>query len=643
MIHDLILIIHIFIIKATKNNANEIEIRENERKTCNNFHFDEKNSVRKHYDIIEKVNEKFSIQSDYCEQLLDLSQFKTNKFRLICKQNEKSETDNDEPLHLSLRNIEQSNMLAKNEFTSENNCDSLVAELISTEIRKNIPFKIHDSQTSKIEKPNENQKANGQQVKNHISKNSNISKEEDNYLFQTVEKTANQKNAPDDGTSTCILSHKNFLKRKNDMTFSSKQSLMNMNKIMKQEVFDAISNKRTPIKQKYFQVQKSIFNDNNKFINDISDFFNFNASIISDNDLSVILSDLQKFVENYINNMTDLSSEQEYSIISDTVFRRMHLNVSNLKNCCPFCSVHKFHEDLVNEKEEKLNLDLHKSRTTLKLTNLIQQFLREISDFTKEPFKPVHLFFSKFFKTQRIILDNILHSLDTKMTFLDRELQIKYVHFEYHKLFFNNIEMKLFYLPELLSILYVMLKNKFVNEIKRRSQNSIIMFYTFYSLNKIFDWINDFHETNKTLEYQKNISLSRFIPHLISFIIRISFIEPILSLFKIHQNAQFRYHFLSLNIFYDELCIFLNRENKKKEIVENSKLLLPFIILVEEYTIENTFEYFLKHDLREFGKSNIFNFQDFRCFLNFMPKTNIQSLIHPSKKLKNSLIQNFLT
>lgn len=105
---------------------------------------------------------------------------------------------------------------------------------------------------------------------------------------------------------------------------------------------------------------------------------------------------------------------------------------------------------------------------------------------------------------------------------------------------------------------------------------------------------------------------------MITFILRISFIKPIFSQLHIQKKTQMKYHFLCLNIFYDEVCNFLKEKNYHQSIAINSRKIIPLIILMKNFNYKNQSSCFLQFDMYEIIKANYISFLHFKDLLKLM-------------------------
>lgn len=388
-------------------------------------------------------------------------------------------------------------------------------------------------------------------------------------------------------------------------------------------------------------IRISLIEQNFTFIKEIGSIFILPKVGSIKNELSIFCSNL----------MTFLSEQIEYSryVLNNdhvcdtrTQHRQVKIkNVTKLKFFCPFCPIKKFKQKNYERMEKKLMSDFPYVSARYEFLMKFKGLFESISKVFEEPFNLQNLFGSGFFSLQRMLFEDLLNFIKFNKIIFSEANRQKYLHIEYHKLFFTKTDMKCYFLPEFQSIIYVLLRASLRNHIIVQIQYFMILFYSLYSMNKLFDWIHEFYQKNKTTDGQRTEPLSRFLAQSLSFLLRISFIEPIWSLVDIPKSAQVQYHILCLNIYHDELCIFLQEKREDCILVANSKIILPIAILIDKYN-KNEFVNILKFDMIElvrFNRINIFNFID---FLKLMKNANVEILNDQSVELLKFLHFHFL-
>lgn len=394
---------------------------------------------------------------------------------------------------------------------------------------------------------------------------------------------------------------------------------------------------RTRNRQIFQNIQTLILKKNLNFITEISSFFESRIIFSPERDMTIDFLNLKIFLKNQINMANS-------KLIKDTLKTKKALRSRNIKNVtklihfCPFCKAEKLDEkDLDKIIEKKIIANFPVILLTVELTMKIQTLFDCIAESFKKPFTLENLFSCQFFKQQRMILENILNYFDSNKISFGKHNRRKYLHIEYHKLFLKNVDMKLYFLPELQSIIYILLRTSLDHNMSRKNRNFFLLFYSFYSMNMFFEWIHDFYQKNKVTEISSADSLSKFVTQTISFILRISFIIPLCSLISVHENAQMRYYLFCLNVYHNELCTFLYKDDHKSAIETNSKILLPVIILIEKHLSRNLFMNLLEFKMPYLIQINQSCLLDFIKFLGIMKKGHIIALKDQSEKLENFL------
>lgn len=435
-----------------------------------------------------------------------------------------------------------------------------------------------------------------------------------------------------------------YMEDKKDQDFTAEKKEIDLDKlyfVSRKKMKTTFENLR---RQNLSINQMAIMHDNYKFINDISILFN-SRQIQSYSTITLnICTNLKSFLLNRIEMIKNKMHMHEKIKKNNRALPSRYIkNISKILYLCPFCSTHEFAKEDSNEIERQLIAEFGDGNLKCEVSYLIRNLFKRISDSFGKSFTPWNFFSSEFFLSQRIILEKILNIFDSHRLRFSSANRKKYLHAEYHKLFFDDIDMKIHFLPEMQSIIYVLLRTSSNDHLLSRNRNFMIAFYCFHSMNKFFDWIREFYEQNKIHIQQFQASLAKFTFHSLSFVLRVSFMEPLFSLLTIHQNVLFRYHLLSLYIYQNELLIFLRETNHNHVIASNSYALLPIIILIEKYTIDNFFDHYLEFNINELVKMNSNNVKGFILILNLMKETEHNHFKDQSDKLEIFIKSKFLS
>lgn len=583
-----------------------------------------------------KTNQKNNIYSNYYDTSPNPRYTEKNHLYPINIHQTISEEDQAASFNFHTENIDLLYPSISAEFSSQIDFDSLLESIFMDNNDIGIP-EFSDHQILSI--TTENEHSNIQE--NFSCQNHPYSDEIDmnNIIFPQIRNISTQEHQlMNEQSILCFSGHENLNNDEQNEQFISNTGQIYVNETDEQRNFINISYKEIANIELSVENNILVWKYNLSFILGISYFFMFNHIKFAKKDQFKIVSNSQQFIEKHIN-LTNLILQKQNTygnnFINDFSYQ---IQSTEFNHFCPLCPFNKFDAEIISKTEDKFILDLFESKVALELIILIQKLFTQISKSFNEPFSPERLFSTEFFKPQRIVLEDLLDFLSTKKRILlSLKQRVKYIHSEYHKLFLTNIEMKLYFLSDLPSIIYVLLETRTIYHLLSENQNFIILFYSFYSLNMFFGWITEFYGECKVLVNSSESSYFEFVVQIISFVMRIAFIEPIFSVLKVPQTAQIEYHLLSMNIFNNELYTFLGKENFKKTIAINSKILISFIVLIGEYRKKDEFLYFLEFDRDQYFKINAFELHYFINFLDFLINCNIPYLSEQSLKLKNHL------
>lgn len=377
----------------------------------------------------------------------------------------------------------------------------------------------------------------------------------------------------------------------------------------------------------YFSTQLdnefSIMDSNSEFFVKFQSLINIQQTELFEANIPIICHSLKDVLASEIDKINCILMKMDFSRGRSRYLKTIDFTAKS-DYFCPLCSTYPIFEDDYHEIEEKfINEFIVKTNGASKLCYYIKKFFIEVSNSFKEYFTIEKLFKLQFFRSPRTIFENLLNLMKSEKFVLGQHKKIKYLHAQYHKLFLTDVDMKLHFLPELQSIIYVFLKTSKQVDFLTYNHNFMILFYSFYSLNMFFSWIHQFYYQNKTILNQSNSSYMKFVCEYISFTLRICFIGPMYSQLSTQKNAQIKYHSMVLNILYTEICKFLSDNDIQDTVATNSRTLLPVIIFMEKNSKEKHFSYFLHHYMHEFIHLNYMNIHPFLTFLNAMHKANI--------------------
>lgn len=380
--------------------------------------------------------------------------------------------------------------------------------------------------------------------------------------------------------------------------------------------------------------------DNYKFIKEISTIFTIRQSQLIENELQIMCRNLKPFLLDQIH-LTNFNLNDDISGDNRALPSRNNKIIFKLINLCPFCKTQKLDEKETEKIEKKLIDEFENGVMKSEIRLLFKQLFHQIRKSYEKPFTIEDLFLSRFFLPQRIIIESMLKFFDLHKIGFGLAKRKEFLHHAYHRMFFENIEMKIYFLPELQSIIHVLLRTSSNEHLISKNRNFLVAFYSLYSLDLFFNWISKFYEQNKIYIDSPGYDSLRFVFQSISFIARICFVEPLSTLMTLHKNANMRYNFLIFNIYNNEILVYLRENNNKHIIAMNSYKLLPIIFLIEKHTIHNHFDFYLEFNLDELIQMNIHNIKNFMRILNFIKNTNIANLGEKSKELESFLNFHF--
>lgn len=379
---------------------------------------------------------------------------------------------------------------------------------------------------------------------------------------------------------------------------------------------------------------------NSNFLENVISFFK-KQNYTYDDSITLLYANLKIFLSHHID--IESSSLNKHDPESNKYSTARHVrNISKFVNLCPFCTDKKPDEINIDEIENEFISYISTRKKKKMISELFGQFFTESSKLYRGPVTPKILFSPNFWIAQRKILVEMCDFFKNVKMFVSVETRIKYLCNEYHQFFLkNNISMKLHFLPELQSIMYVLMRTPLHVFRQMKNRNFVILLVCLHSLNKFFNWIAEFYEQNKIAISESDASFPKFMFESISFLLRIAFIEPIWTLLPIHENAYMRYHFFIMQIYLEEILKNLNEVNPNHIIAMNSKILLPTIILIEKYAIQNQFKNFLEYSKIHLICLNESHVHDFLRILDLLREANIPYLSENSQALENSLRKSF--
>lgn len=358
-------------------------------------------------------------------------------------------------------------------------------------------------------------------------------------------------------------------------------------------------------------IRKIILHENIQFIELICGFFSqklyliFKLDTLKEKDDMQYVISLKKQIENEIERTKNELCRRGPRVYSKECSDKIKF-IEKEKNFCSFCKeFQKYEPNLA-----KIN-DLCSSISRNGFSGLFDFFndLLKISSKIFDNFSfPESLFQINFCHSARIILEETYNFIENHQLRTAKEIKIAYLHREYHRFIENCIPTKVQLLPEFYSIIFSFL-NLSSKTILHYNENFTISFYSLHFLNNFIEHLDNEYKTTFG-EIEKLTQQQRFFSSFTSFFLRISFIEPLVSTFYKHKQAQMKYHFLVLNIFNDELNFFLdngkysNLKTKTNEFLSRVLLYDKNVPFKNFFSDQEFFESELK--LKNFNKYSVF-------------------------------------
>lgn len=357
----------------------------------------------------------------------------------------------------------------------------------------------------------------------------------------------------------CKIKSSNFqkLKKKKHLLLDKKSTF----KIFENQKFKNIKSKKTK------EHILSMMCDNNELIDILNHNFKLNYFHLEQLSTNSQLNDfkfLQKFkivLDEEIENVKFQLSKQDNSNLKIQNLKAMR-NTTKLLNICHFCKKKEISSENIKKIEQELTTKLYKNEDCSASFNLFRKLFIEIN----ETFQNLHLsktiLTTNFFLAQRALLQKILKSLDKNAFNIVNDITLDLLHIEYHKLQ-TQIRFKSNLLPELPSILFIFI-NSFSHEYIHNLHEFIILFYSFFSLNKFFDSLFKNIEAKGYIQSTQTMYNTIF-RQTMAFVIRFSFIEPILIVLNIKTIFFFTYRLLILEYNEKKIYSLFNQRSEQKQ------------------------------------------------------------------------------
>lgn len=465
------------------------------------------------------------------------------------------------------------------------------------------------------------------QIKNNITETVINSDDSEEHVMDTV-KSKKKKNKRkyqsecknDKISDQLVILKKEKLKLKSDLVVLKKKF---NSKFDNPKRFKELQKKKK-IRNNRIQTKNIFMKKNLEFTLTISAYFQLNISpsepfekvnlenFTSIRDLDIYMNEKIQYIKKMIPEF-----ESQYNI---NAVSKIHKESLKLTYFCPFCSFIQFIEADVHNMELSMLVELCKFDTSANLISPLSKFFYQINEASNNFSGPISIFTSDFFKKPRDALEEILNIFKSKKIYFVRGVKNKYLHIVFHEFIEKNVAMKNYFLPELQSVIYMFARSNVREICDVNNQNFMVLFYSFYSLNKIFEKM-DKNCFAKMQNPDKNIkNITRIISESISFVLRKSFIELIFSCLNIHASALLRYHYIIMQHYHNELLYWLEKKIDHTYLTENFNELILIIITCETPMQFEEFLNCLKKDFFKFYNNNIKNIEYFEDFLAILKR-----------------------
>lgn len=194
------------------------------------------------------------------------------------------------------------------------------------------------------------------------------------------------------------------------------------------------------------------------------------------------------------------------------------------------------------------------------------------------------LFANEFIKKHNNIVQLLLNDEIMEKTHqFRRKNHLKYqiLHQHIHTFLQNNFETKIKLLSEFQSICFLFYRKSVLEKIKYHN-TFVIFYYSIVSLNLFFDSITKNSEL-KILVQNENIGENRFILYMISFFLRIFYVQPLIACFDLEIDTILRYSYLIKRVLHYEIELATKKftdEEFHDYLQENLKNVLCFDVYI---------------------------------------------------------------
>lgn len=276
-------------------------------------------------------------------------------------------------------------------------------------------------------------------------------------------------------------------------------------------------------------------------------YFSFEIFFLENSDVPCLNQDFfdqklsfhKTFIEKEVQNMIfDLIEE---SRVADDMIRAEFIKKNlDFRQYCVFCAHDNSNTiDCIQNIESDL-LYLFSNITNGHVKLQLKGFFYFKEQHDDEFSLPKFIFaLAHFYREKKMMLLKLLKNFGKIGLGLTDKIKFEIIHNQFHYFIHKNIDFKIRLLPEFYSIIYSFLQMSPKNLV-RENRTFLVLFFSLFSLNTLFDIISDENEIKKIDSTPNNAQRNMLLSYL-SFFLRLYFIEPILNFLNIRQINQIQY------------------------------------------------------------------------------------------------------
>lgn len=393
--------------------------------------------------------------------------------------------------------------------------------------------------------------------------------------------------------------------------------------------------------------KKISLHETKDFISKTSDFAEIFYDILDLNFMSIIRDQVfQNVIESQNLDEIFQSLEEGLKENESMLLKQIHLpyaaenhnlcqeTFSSNEFCC-ICLTQKFNQ----QKIEEFYYDLFLS--TSLISKIIPDKAGDICRFIIDELNRVFMLLKNSQSYEILFSDEIrkLHRNITKLMVCEEILDLSHhykfyikhqlLHSHIHNFLFTHTEMKISLFQEFTSLTYILQKRNILDKIKYNNV-FLVLYYSIICFNLVFDTFAKNNDIKFLLE-NKDKWNNQFILHVISFLIRQFYVQPIIACFELDINIILRYSYLIKKEFQIDTLV-LKTRNLDEIFYQNLQKNLTFVLCIHSYIPNSVFlgvfkDKIIINDRRLyiwFKKTDIFDFEFFiRHFKNQKFDSNI--------------------